>query len=308
MQKTLISFIIPTYNTPQSLLDRCVQSILRLSLSSEEREIIIVDDGSTAPPLAPAETIMLSKEHAGVSEARNLGLDHATGRYIQFVDADDMLYAEAYNLLFEQLRSHQPDCISFCMLETKDSNCLPASVKLSAEKLTGQDLLLHHNLHGAACSYVFSRDLIGRQRFTPGISYGEDEEFVPRILLGARSVWLTQLQAYLYIKGETSVTEQFDEAHVNQRLGDALHVIDNLQRINAKHLTRRIHQLAMDLMINTARLTGAMAVMNSTVSRLRQRGLFPLPLKAYTLVYLLFALGTRCQWGRVLTCKLLHRR
>ena len=64
----------------------------------------------------------------------------------------------------------------------------------------------------------------------------------------------------------------------------------------------------MDLMINTARLTGSMAVMNSTVNSLRQRGLFPLPLKAYTLVYLLFALGTRCQWGRVLTCKLLHRR
>ena len=51
MPTPLITFIIPTYNTPPHLLHQCIESILALDLFSTERQIILVDDGSTIPAI-----------------------------------------------------------------------------------------------------------------------------------------------------------------------------------------------------------------------------------------------------------------
>ena len=59
MPKPLVSFIVTTYNLPVTLLDECLNSILSLSLSEEEREIILIDDGSDRSPID-----FLSKKNA----------------------------------------------------------------------------------------------------------------------------------------------------------------------------------------------------------------------------------------------------
>ena len=93
----MISFIIPIYNAEPYLV-RCIHSVLKQT-TSEPLQVILVDDGSTDNSLAIAQEaareekriVVLRQPHAGQSAARNLGLKHAQGEYVAFVDADDTI-------------------------------------------------------------------------------------------------------------------------------------------------------------------------------------------------------------------------
>ena len=93
----MISFIIPIYNA-EDYLAQCIESIFA-QRGAYSYEIILIDDESTDNSLAIAQAyagkdsrvVVLTQPHAGQSAARNLGLRHAKGEYIAFVDADDYL-------------------------------------------------------------------------------------------------------------------------------------------------------------------------------------------------------------------------
>ena len=116
--KPQISFIITTYNIDDEMLRSCIDSILRLSLSRDDREIILVDDGSDLPPLTSIsdiidEIIYIRQRNQGLSAARNRGLQIANGEYIQFVDGDDMLIQAPYEHCLDIARYHNPDMVIF---------------------------------------------------------------------------------------------------------------------------------------------------------------------------------------------------
>lgn len=82
IQQPLVSFILTCYNLPLDMLCACIDSILRLSLRSEEREIIVVDDGSDVSPINNLlrygdEIIYVRQKNGGVSTARNTGMGMA---------------------------------------------------------------------------------------------------------------------------------------------------------------------------------------------------------------------------------------
>lgn len=96
----LLTVIVPVYNTAD-YLPRCVDSLLNQGLG-EQLEILLVNDGSTDGSekicdkyYAAYPTIirLLEKDNGGVSSARNLGMDNASGRYLTFVDSDDYISA-----------------------------------------------------------------------------------------------------------------------------------------------------------------------------------------------------------------------
>lgn len=96
MMETLISVIIPIYKC-EKYLEQCVRSVLSQTYSN--LEILLIDDGSpdSCPQICDAfaekdkRIKVFHKINGGVSSARNMGLDHATGSYICFVDSDDIL-------------------------------------------------------------------------------------------------------------------------------------------------------------------------------------------------------------------------
>ena len=109
----LVTFIVTCYNLPVAMLCECIDSILALSLSPAEREIIVVDDGSESSPmngLMPYGTdiIYVRQQNQGVSIARNNALRMAHGQFIQFVDGDDYLIREPYECCLDLIRNH-PD-------------------------------------------------------------------------------------------------------------------------------------------------------------------------------------------------------
>ena len=109
----LVSFIITSYNIPSHMIKECIGSLLKLSLSNEEREIILVDDGSDISVIYEItelrdELVYVRQRNKGLSVARNTGLMYASGRYIQFVDGDDRLLCRAYTQCLDIAKSAHP--------------------------------------------------------------------------------------------------------------------------------------------------------------------------------------------------------
>lgn len=105
----LFSIIIPLYNKEEYIV-KTVQSVL--SQSYKYFELIIVNDGSTDTSLSLIQDIVdnrlrvISKPNGGVSSARNLGIKHATGKWITFFDADDIMYSNALDTYIRVMKQY----------------------------------------------------------------------------------------------------------------------------------------------------------------------------------------------------------
>ena len=117
----LISVIVPVFKV-DPYLDRCVESIVNQTYRN--LEIILVDDGSPDSCGAMCDAWaekdrrikVIHKKNGGLSDARNAGLDIATGTLIGFVDSDDFIRSDMYLLLMERLMEDGSD-IAACGVE-----------------------------------------------------------------------------------------------------------------------------------------------------------------------------------------------
>ncbi len=298
-ENPFISFIIPVYNIPTEMLCDCLDSILQLSLRKTEREIIIVDDGSKLSPLNVLsdyldDIIYIRQKNGGLGNARNRGLQNATGQYIQFIDADDALIVNQYEHCLDIARFQKPDMVMFEFSRKEKSQKIYTDQKL----MTGRYLLRHHNIKATACGYLFKQSILGNLRFTLNV-YHEDEEFTPLLILRAGSVLLTDAEAYYYRTREDSITTSKDMRNTVKRLNDFKAIIYRLYQFAAvipgsdrMALLRRVHQLTMDYIYKVIVETRNKHYLDRQLDELRKKGLFPLADKDYT---------TKYKWFRRLT-------
>ena len=133
--KCFVSIIVPIYNVEQ-YLDQCVSSVL--SQSFRDFELILVDDGSPDHCAAMCDDYaindprvqVLHKKNGGLSDARNAGLEKASGEYVLFLDADD--YWEDENALAEKhdLTARERQILNF-VLEFQNNDEIAASLGIS---------------------------------------------------------------------------------------------------------------------------------------------------------------------------------
>ena len=117
----LFSIIIPVYNGERTL-HRCLSSIAKQTL--RDYQVLVVNDGSTDGTLTAAEEFarqdsrisVLSKDNSGAGAARNMGLKHAQGEYVLFLDADDYWVQEdLLEILQSRIAEHPTDVLMFQM-------------------------------------------------------------------------------------------------------------------------------------------------------------------------------------------------
>lgn len=109
MESVLISVIIPVYNV-ENYLDECLESVTRQTYKN--LEIILIDDGSTdrsaricnAWRNKDKRIKVIHKENEGLGIARNVGLEHATGKYIMFLDSDDFWELNTVEILYNSIK------------------------------------------------------------------------------------------------------------------------------------------------------------------------------------------------------------
>lgn len=227
----MISVIVPVYNV-EKYLDNCVESIVNQTY--RDLEIILVDDGS--PDNCPAmcdewakkddRIKVIHKENGGVSTARNVGLENATGNYIGFVDSDDYLELNMYELLFNDLTVNNSD-ISVCStFLVSENNEIKKDSIFETQVLNQEEAVkfLSYKMNNSLWNKLFKKAVLEDCRFEEGRTFGEDHLVLLRALKKVESVSFISESLYYYVQRSNSTTgarfseKSFDQVYMKDAL------------------------------------------------------------------------------------------
>lgn len=221
MPESKVSVIVPVYNV-ESLLNRCIDSILCQTIP--DIQLIIVDDGSTDrsgaicdryASLDPRVTV-IHKPNGGLSDARNAGLDIATGQYVTFIDADDFIHPQMMEYLSGCLRMADAD-IAQCEMrwyysEDGAEHTLYPPLEVShyrtMERKDFIDNFFPTNGRIASCTVcnkLYKREIFQDIRFPYG-QYYEDSHIHLSTFDLCRRIVLLPYELYYYYQRPGSIT------------------------------------------------------------------------------------------------------
>lgn len=189
MTKPFISVIVPIYNASQTL-NRCLDSLIR-SLN-EHSEVILINDGSTdnSKEICECYTSMserihyLEKQNGGVSTARNFGIDHAKGDYIAFLDSDDYVSDDYFDVLERIIIESECDFIqfSYCVIRKNgtETRSFPQKYRMSRQELMPDliDSICRKRIN-QPWAKIYKKSILDNNgiRFLEGASIAEDRVF-----------------------------------------------------------------------------------------------------------------------------------
>lgn len=227
-----ISVIVPVYNCAP-YLNRCVDSILRQTFHNIE--LLLIDDGSTDSSGAICDEYaakdprvrVIHQANAGVSAARNAGLDAATGAYAGFVDADDWVDPAMFESLIQQAESTGADIVMCDAVTVWDSGrqepdtieLLPESRLLRKADISPDILRL---IAGTVWRCLYRANIVSDIRFPWGIKFSEDRLFNLYAMGTAKEiVYLKKGLYFRYIRsGSATMSYQPDLFENNLRAFD----------------------------------------------------------------------------------------
>ena len=240
-----ISVIVPVYNV-EAYLERCVESILQQTYA--HFELILINDGSTDSSgqicdhlASQYENIKVYHiENAGVSNARNMGIQLATGSWVTFIDSDDFVTQDYLATLASAVEGENIGFVIAPLHHIKNgivTDLPPHSGKteLWSTEETMKELLMTTRTSFFPVAKLFKRDLLADEKFNTNYHLAEDALFLTELLLKTRcsSVFIDK-PIYYYDHREGSATTS-----VNQ------HVLDTIEVY--KHIIAQVSQAFPDL-------------------------------------------------------------
>ena len=230
----LISIIVPVYNV-EKYLEKCVNSIVNQTYKN--LEIILVDDGATdnsgklCDKLAKIDNRIkvYHKENGGLSDARNYGVERATGDYIGFVDSDDYIDSEMYGKLYEAIKKENVD-VAECNLKI----IYPDREELFTEQnyynvCTKQEYLEEYlkieKIFGSACVRLIKSDVVKKLKFPVGKLY-EDTYYAYDLIEKVDSYVIMNNPYYNYLMRENSITN----TKFNPRIFDLIEIVEKFHK------------------------------------------------------------------------------
>lgn len=213
-----ISVIVPIYKV-EAYLDKCVQSIVDQTYTN--LEIILVDDGSPdrcgqmcdAWAEKDSRIRVIHKENGGLSDARNAGMEIATGAYIAFVDSDDWVAADYIGCMYRTIQetgAQIAGCDICVVFEGQEPDAGTGTGKLriySAEEAIGA-LLQDRGLRAVAWNKLYHKSLLDGERYPVG-KHHEDEFFTYRIFEKADRLVYVDERLYFYLQRQGSIMRSF---------------------------------------------------------------------------------------------------
>lgn len=213
-----ISVVVPVYNV-ERYLNKCINTILEQTFTNFE--LILVDDGSKDDSGNICDEIkekysrikVIHTENAGLSAARNIGIETSEGKYITFIDSDDYIHPRMLEILYSIIIENKAD-ISLCnhQLVYDDKAISGASINNnitvynsveSIKKIVekGEESMI------VSCSKLYKQSLFSDIRFPLG-KYHEDEFVTYKILHKCTKVVATDAKLYYYFQRANSITRR----------------------------------------------------------------------------------------------------
>ena len=212
MKKTIVSVLIPVYNV-ETYLENCLESVIKQTLT--DIEIICVNDGSTDGSLEilkkykekDSRIKIITKENGGLPSARNAGLDHAKGKYVGFVDADDYIEKNMFERLVKIAEEDEAEivvCGANIFPETPRADgwlyeCLSPEYK-KYKSFEPEILFIRNDVTPFLWRTLIRRDLIESRgfRLDEDIIIGEDKAFQCKVFPEAKRITVIPDKLYNY--------------------------------------------------------------------------------------------------------------
>ena len=207
-----ISVIVPIYNV-ENFVKKCVSSILNQTYKN--LEIILVDDGSTDNSSQIIDVMSkedsrikcIHKTNGGLSDARNSGIAIATGEYIGFVDGDDWIHPQMYEILYQKLRETNTD-ICCCEYMSVDENlfCEKRIISEIKSKVYDKTFAMTYvgDLKAVAWNKLYKKKLFEQLRYPYGKIH-EDEYVIHRLIYLCNKICLIDCPLYFYVQRSDSI-------------------------------------------------------------------------------------------------------
>ena len=212
INKIQLSIIVPMYNA-ENFIEECIESIL--SEAKNDIEVLLVNDGSTDNTAKKCEKYIINhsinyyyKNNNGVSSARNFGLKKAKGKYIMFVDADDLLEKGWYSIISKYFES---DSQEIFISKNIDS-------KLKSKKNIVENILGINNQcnFSSSCSKLYKKEIIDKWniKFREDIINGEDLLFNLQYFKKIENYDLVKYTFYKYKINYDSATHKYNNNYI----------------------------------------------------------------------------------------------
>ncbi|TYK64776.1 glycosyltransferase family 2 protein [Colwellia echini] len=256
-----LSLIIPIYNAKDFIVET-IQSVLYEIPNNVE--VILVNDGSTdnsveiikqnfASQLTSEQLILIEQTNAGVSVARNTGIEQSKGEYISFVDADDLLFNNYYESVFSIINSQSPDIIDIGFRQfsvNADLSKNPDMFTYNNFGLLNTDDVIS-NIFAKSVFYswarITKRTVLGDLRFPAGVNFCEDMIFLYQLYQQSERIYHIDKALYAYRDNAAGATRNMKPDYIksmlmlyNQILNDNRPEISYL-KINVFYVIYRCH-------------------------------------------------------------------
>lgn len=218
----LLSVIVPVYNV-EAFLPKCLNSLLNQTY--KDLEIILIDDGSTDNSGKICDEYserdnrikVIHQNNKGVSVARNIGLELASGEYVTFVDSDDWCEKDYFREVFEEVSKFEnAEVIITNFVRDFGNNNLKlvhpnGKVKIF-DKYNALKNMIRGNLYGwEIYSTFYKKESIKKIRFSNNIIYGEDFEFKWNAIRNySKRILYLPIAGYHYVFRENSAVNSYD--------------------------------------------------------------------------------------------------
>lgn len=289
-----ISIIVPVYNV-EKYLRKCVESILNQTF--KDFELILVDDGSPDNSGAicdqyakgDARVRVIHKENGGLSSARNAGIEIAKGKYLGFVDSDDYIAEDMYEILYDNVIKENAE-LSICGIYHVYEGKEPKQKSENYMVLNRDEamvLIFHGNqISDHAVNKLYKKSIFSELRYPNG-KYHEDSFTIVGILDQCEKVVIDTKQKYYYYHRDDSITSQiFSEKHLEYITAWE----QNEQKVSgrSKEIDEAAHQrvcfanfLVLDKIVN-ANKEKSVPEINTIVSYLKSNYMFIMKNKIFT--------------------------
>ena len=272
-----LSVIIPVFQS-EDTLDRCLRSVVNQTYGN--LDIIIVNDGSTDASLSICQKwaahdgriSIIDKKNGGLSDARNRGIEKASGRYVTFVDSDDELKHETFAELMNMLFCHPdydileyPICRHYGTLHEQ-------SISFGNKEYNG-DIWSEYWLtdqgytHTYACNKIFRLSLVNDMKFEYRRKF-EDIFFMSALLRKNPRIATTTKGLYLYHDNPRSITATATGLDLRDMLEAHLRTIKTL----AAYDTDEYYMHILNIQLDVHRHCGQMLLKRRFVHPLRLQG------------------------------------
>ena len=244
-----LSVIVPCYNV-EGYVTRCIESLVHQDLSTDDYEVLLVDDGSTDGTGAICDRYaaqypqvkVIHQPNGGLSAARNAGLDAAQGDYIYLVDGDDFVVENRLGKFVATAEKHNLDTLGFNTMDFYEGGEMPTISEFDecdVNVVSGAEYLSQNSMQGPVWWYMTKRELIETEKLRFPVGHMlEDAPYTPNVILASKRIAKVNQVGYFYVQRASSIMHDRDKAHFLKMLDEYIFAYHSVDEVIEKHRSK----------------------------------------------------------------------